>query len=661
LVQYINPKPIIWLSRKNIETAFNHILEYTSELRSHAAPPLPSKFFTVGLKTPFDVLSYDSCMLYKICKYHNIKTLRTTSLGELANITKWLLSPYSVITKNLSSMNRDDLISSLLNAGILPELIVEAETKQSISSDIRGTLSHIQEIEQKSALSVSSSKNRKLTKYDAKELIRINRTFGISKELMRRVVPESNEEAIILAYKNYSIDISESSYPQNEYKELRECSKKRTNTEFKKLIDITNESKSSPEILPVRSSPEILPVRSSPEILPVRSSLEILPVRSSPEILPVKSSPEILPVKSSPEILPVKSSPEILPVKSLGEQSYIPVDVDFRNRYFKSRWWYNTKITWKPLFSHLYSQNCLIDFALAEGFTQSEIDSSTPEGLLHLSRVTDNFYSGTHFSSINDRSVIDRDTISELKDSELICYGTIDDGKLVTFKINELNTFFLNYRSFLNPYDLKEVFSPRCVRKLKLLTKNFPISRTILTLQQTCSQQFEKLSRIYKSADTSTQNGIVTALRNLLEMAFYMRGWKVSTTKSTDDFPLSKESTLFPLDRQDEVVTNVTAAIVKYECFLNTLPHNVVDEIKSLPLLGFAKRKDDGLIEFVSQTNYDQGLTITERINIVKAGTSPYSCIRLSSNFLALSAYYYLHLITGSEPFDIYSFGYNVT
>lgn len=533
LIRYINPKPIYWTSSRDIINAYSHIQQYTVD-----EPPLPKENFTVGFKTPFNLMSYDSCMLYKICRCHQIKLNRKTSLEEMSAAVRMLSFPVTTLSQLLASLNKSDIISTLIYS----------------TTDFK------------------EEKKNITTNYEPNKLTEINRLFSRSNELIKRVFPESMEEAVFLAAKNYGIDITEAIYPIDEYKNLKTLSKR--------VDDV-----------------------------------------------------------------------------SLIQQEYIPNDLHFRNHYKRSSWLYNVKNFWKPLFSFLYTQNRLIEFALNEGFTQIEIGASTPEKLLHISRITNNFYPGTIHFSVNDNSPIDQDTISNLKSEQLVCYGALDDRKMVTFKLSELDSHFLNYKAFLNPFDLKEAFSPRSIRKLKNLAKNIPLNRTITVLQQNVSKQFESLFNIYKNSSKAIQENIVIALRNLLEVSFYMRGWKVST----NDFPLTRESTGFPSERAGEVYVNTTEAICRYEKFLSQLPENIVSEIKSLPLLGISKRKEDNSLEFITQTNKDQGLTIFDRLEIVKAGKSDYSCIRLSSNYLAASAYCYLHLITGIEPFDMSQFSYGIS
>ena len=63
---------------------------------------------------------------------------------------------------------------------------------------------------------------------------------------------------------------------------------------------------------------------------------------------------------------------------------------------------------------------------------------------------------------------------------------------------------------------------------------------------------------------------------------------------------------------------------------------------------------------FIVTTDEDEGLTIGERINIVRGGEngSYKSCIRMSSNVICASAYYYMRIIGLRIPFDIEEVSY---
>ena len=60
--------------------------------------------------------------------------------------------------------------------------------------------------------------------------------------------------------------------------------------------------------------------------------------------------------------------------------------------------------------------------------------------------------------------------------------------------------------------------------------------------------------------------------------------------------------------------------------------------------------------KFITSNDPDEGLTIKDRINIVRGGeegNTMNSCIRMSSNKFCSSAYYYMVLIGFRMPFSI--------
>jgi len=70
-----------------------------------------------------------------------------------------------------------------------------------------------------------------------------------------------------------------------------------------------------------------------------------------------------------------------------------------------------------------------------------------------------------------------------------------------------------------------------------------------------------------------------------------------------------------------------------------------------LPLIFY----NNGSGELLPSTDEREGLTIYDRINIVKRGEdgSMYSCIRMSSNRFCASSYYYLTLLGFADPFNL--------
>lgn len=135
-----------------------------------------------------------------------------------------------------------------------------------------------------------------------------------------------------------------------------------------------------------------------------------------------------------------------------------------------------------------------------------------------------------------------------------------------------------------------------------------------------------ELYLVYQSSSEKTKVGITGAVKKLFELSMYMRGWM-----GKGDYPVEKA----PVDNQVIVDLNVTAAILEFELACSELGE-IGCVILDLPLLKY-RAEDFHLISSVTN-----GRTIREKIDIVKAGDEHDnydSCIRLSSNYLAVSSY----------------------
>lgn len=148
----------------------------------------------------------------------------------------------------------------------------------------------------------------------------------------------------------------------------------------------------------------------------------------------------------------------------------------------------------------------------------------------------------------------------------------------------------------------------------------------------------------------------------LLELGMYMRGWKVASASASASaggaaavYPLSSVSTLIEPENQPLIDLNVTEALRSYEEAVSQIEDREMRRlVKSAPLLKVVYKSCPP--HFASTVNMEQGFTIEDRINIIKEGTdgSIFSCMRMSSNFLVASSFYYLTASLFKDPgFDI--------
>lgn len=335
----------------------------------------------------------------------------------------------------------------------------------------------------------------------------------------------------------------------------------------------------------------------------------------------------------------------------MSRSVYIPKDPKFRCRYLRCPSWFQVKTTWSWKVDCIYDHDNRCVFARAEGYTQ--IDD--PLLLLQTARVTPTFYLGLHPDCCAIETVVYQETVNTLHPQHFVTYGISEKPEtLVVYTLHELIDTFHAYEAYLNPCNLKEVLPEVSIRKLRLLTvppyDGTETDELYHRLREVMAEVDVKAVNVSAMADQLYQyyiesgEDVTTFLTLLLDLAYYMRGWKVST----DLPPIEVGRTQFMPERQGEVDVNTTTAFAALEGYLD---QSVLGNFfESLPLM---TAKVGDAITFVAMTDHAQGLTIRERLDIVKAGVSSYACIRLSSNHLAMTAYYYMRSCRLLAPFDI--------
>ena len=343
--------------------------------------------------------------------------------------------------------------------------------------------------------------------------------------------------------------------------------------------------------------------------------------------------------------------------------------------------------------------------ASVKSFHQDKNDKKIQEILkssLYECRIGNTFYLGCHPKVKNPNSTpIELENVDdkEVDINCLITYGSIECEELTVYKTSELRDYFNNNKNFSDPMKPNENFTPRSIRKLKNICENitgtgevknakdhnygiagtllkslivypkvvsnhslksFQITEFKLLLesiinvekeQYTLNAQAEKLLKIYKNSTTPMKNSIKSTLNKLLDIGMYMRGWKVSCDEKT--LPLKSERTATPPGRENEVIDLVNHSIHLFRESFSELGNDIESLIKNLTLVRY--QITNNTIEF-KQSNHKDGLTIWDRIIIVIQGNETNNvaaCIRMTSNWLVSSAYYYLSILGIPKTFDI--------
>lgn len=283
-----------------------------------------------------------------------------------------------------------------------------------------------------------------------------------------------------------------------------------------------------------------------------------------------------------------------------------------------------------------------------------------PYEILQELYLEENFYLGWHPTIINLETPIDLDVVSELKNQQIVCYGIRDEMMNAT-TWNELYSLFKNMNLFINPFEKNNVFTTNKIERLNKLGKwilSPPMDHkylfvdyeedtlntirefvdlidTMLLFQKSEFEMFREYSIQYQSMNEIKKYDIKVTLEKLFEVVMFMRGWKAG-----QPYPIS----FVPAGNNDITEKNTLEALT----LLDQLNERSNHMIYSLPLIIWKN-------EFVKCQSEDQGLTVGERIAIVKNGESDNinSCIRMTSNVLGASYCFYCKLFKIPEKFDI--------
>jgi hypothetical protein len=354
-------------------------------------------------------------------------------------------------------------------------------------------------------------------------------------------------------------------------------------------------------------------------------------------------------------------------LKVSGRNEYKPLDPWMQYWYQKNPTIFDLSATFNPLFpQEFYSERRLADIARTEGYVSAEIEDDPPYELLQIAYVSETFYQGELPNMQTRETPIDLNDVGEVPYGQLLCFGQSGEQvQPITFK--ELTDAFNRNKNFTNPFlDYRDtVFTQTAINKLKLIalsqsgpnpsirlpaeaiqarTNLLAAMQGIEILMRNNDAASRALALAYKEADTETKGGIRDALRSLLHVGMYMRGWE-----GTGDYPVLK-APVAP-ERMPQVELNVTDEVRTFSLNCLTIG-DIGQRILNLPLVIYK----DG--EYQVAVDEREGLTIGQRMDLIRQGetvSNVNSCIRLSSNWFCASAHKYMICIGLDAPFDIYS------
>lgn len=569
IASFVNCDKTISWSLSALHVAFLNILWVTSiERMAKKGLGVLCENISIGPLTPERPLSFNACMLYRLCKHFGIKTRPTMLISDMSrgiNLARdislgKLIVPKNALPKPFKSSN---YVNFLLDMDNRPARVEDYDPI------IRGS-------------------------FDV--LCKFYDNLSTNTKMLSRISPSSHEEAVIIAALIHNVDISSSRVPSLELEHLAEA------------------------------------------------------------------------------------------------KTYLPIDRQFKDRFKRNPSYFSLKRTYCAPLAMVYDNKALEVFVRSETVPEEDYISlpeqsrerrDTLKNILFQTRISNTFYHGWHPDAVNSTTLIELEDLSD-RNADIIStvsYGSAECGGIIVYRTSELSDHFNSAKIFSNPTKITENFPSIAIRKLKLICRTISVARRpgntpIFTEEQkgnfrllleaisnveatmiTLSTKAEDFKIAYEEITSESGKQMVKkSLKNLLEMGMCMRGWKVSCPEST--FPLHAISTVTPVGRQSEVDDSVNYMIHEFKdslSALNKVNKSMSLKIKALPLV-CVQKSAEGKAEFKQSTTTNAGFTIWDRIGIVCQGdvsNNTSACIRISSNWIVSSAYYYMLAIGMPRTFNI--------
>lgn len=280
--------------------------------------------------------------------------------------------------------------------------------------------------------------------------------------------------------------------------------------------------------------------------------------------------------------------------------------------------------------------------------------------------MIDSFHEGLQAGVSDFTSLIDLVDTRHTDSGPIICYGS-RSTVMIPYTISSLADLFMHNRNYDNPKG--GVFEKAAIDKLKSIAvcrseienrvplqeddarmkwRNLHTGLERVEMYHNASETMRVgLLETYEAASPPLKLKIQTTLEELERMAMYMRGWKGNISP----YPI-EEATNDDHGGTDirvcESMRNFKLMCGELDCMPPTFDSGSL--IMNLPLLRYMENS------FSATNDPNHGLTVGERISIIERGeidNNVQACIRISSNYLAASAYRYIVTIGKNPGFSI--------
>jgi len=330
--------------------------------------------------------------------------------------------------------------------------------------------------------------------------------------------------------------------------------------------------------------------------------------------------------------------------------TYSPICNDkFAENYRINNYYYRLEYFWHPEIADLYPQknmNMLLkNEAMKSDLGKDELDASL---------CYKNFYMGIIPGQEDKETFIYKTPALQLEKNKILSYGIRQENNFLLLSIEEIIKHFKNHRRLVDFVQTEEQINDHAIKKLISISKLFSNEEDYMNLLELIDDiknnklEDNNLLEDFKNKYLFASDQIDKVFEEIFFLAMYIRGWKINNMY---DYPLQINDCLSYTDYERKIEDNVRNSIKRINQYVDNIADKSISKmIRQLPLMKYNRKNK----VFYNSVNLEEGLTIFERIKIINETTDNiYACLKLSSNHLASSAYYYLDVLASKQIFNL--------
>jgi len=300
---------------------------------------------------------------------------------------------------------------------------------------------------------------------------------------------------------------------------------------------------------------------------------------------------------------------------------------------------------------------------LAERWGKSATHAShmmTAQEFLQWRSVAYHFYGGVPCTAVNVQTPVDLTDVAAVPNHDAVAYGNPEQGYAV-MAWQELQQWLENSRQASWPASKGALEIDACaLDQLERLAKDrqwYPLVQAVRVVKEDATEERQAVSGFvlaYRNATLSEQQTVDTALWTWLYMGMAMRGWRAHPPASPAGLAKAALYISTPFPMHDTEVEHGDTLDVRIHRWSELL----YDALATCSPV-WRTRLATARLYLFSEGHYmpahdrDQGLTLEDRLRILTRTDNVHACVRLSSNWMCSSAYYYLTQVGCDLPFSI--------